>query len=226
MNRHKNAFAGRERASRLWRRLLVILAVLVLAGQSRAQDSHYWTHQYGTRSTLLGGAMIGNVTDISAAYYNPGGLALIAAPQLILGARVYDFTTITVNTRVGEEEVFDTDSEQFRRAPGFFGVRLPFAFLGDHDLAFSTFSRQEFSFGVSERRINTDEEVASVPNLASFVGEVSFNQNLNEAWYGLTWSHTWGEHVGIGISHFLAIRNQRSSVALRSRSHPGLDRAA
>ncbi len=103
MNRRKIAFAGRKRASKPWEGLLVMLAVLVFSTEGRAQDSHYWTHQYGTRSTLLGGAMIGNVTDISAAYYNPGGLAVIAAPQLILGARVYDFTTITVITRVGEE---------------------------------------------------------------------------------------------------------------------------
>ena len=48
------------------------------------------------------------------------------------------------------------------------------------------------------------------------MGEASFNQSLNETWYGLTWSHTWGEHAGIGISHFLAIRKQRSSVNVKA----------
>ena len=35
--------------------LLVALSCLGLAPLARSQDSHYWTNQYGTRATLLGG---------------------------------------------------------------------------------------------------------------------------------------------------------------------------
>jgi len=37
--------------------------LLLLATGARAQDTHYWNIQYGTRATLLGGAVIGSVSD-------------------------------------------------------------------------------------------------------------------------------------------------------------------
>ena len=31
-----------------------------------AQDSHYWTNQYGTDAQLLGGLVVGSVNDLSS----------------------------------------------------------------------------------------------------------------------------------------------------------------
>lgn len=36
-----------------------------------AQDLHYWTNQFGTRSSLLGGAVVGGIKDNTAIFYNP-----------------------------------------------------------------------------------------------------------------------------------------------------------
>ena len=52
----------------------VIVAVFVQP--LHAPDAHYWTVKYGPRATLLGGAVIGSVNDVSASFYNPGGLAM------------------------------------------------------------------------------------------------------------------------------------------------------
>ncbi|MGD8412871.1 MAG: hypothetical protein PVF33_01490, partial [Candidatus Latescibacterota bacterium] len=52
---------------------LVALATLV-GRPTYAQDTHYWNTQYGPRSMLLSGAVIGNIADMSATYYNPGAL--------------------------------------------------------------------------------------------------------------------------------------------------------
>jgi hypothetical protein len=41
---------------------LIFLICFIAATSSIAQDSHYWNLQYGTRSHLLGGAVIGSVT--------------------------------------------------------------------------------------------------------------------------------------------------------------------
>ena len=50
------------------------------------QDAHYWNIQYGTSSTLLGGAVIGSVSDLSATYYNPGAVALFEDANFIFRA--------------------------------------------------------------------------------------------------------------------------------------------
>ncbi len=216
MNSHKTAFAGRERASRLWRRLLVILAVLALAGESRAQDTHYWTHQYGTRSTLLGGAVIGSVVDVSATYYNPGALALIEDPELFLGAKIFDFTTVTVDNSL--EEGTKLDSEDLKRAPSFFGGLLPFGFLGEHRLGYSFFTRQQFSVRVEGARAGTFDAIPRSPGLESFVGTALFDESLSETWFGLTWSHTLGRRAGIGISQYVAVRSQRGNFRLSGQA--------
>ncbi|MCK5573886.1 MAG: hypothetical protein KAJ12_14040, partial [Bacteroidetes bacterium] len=54
----------------------VVLLGSLLSQAVLAQDSHYWNLHYGTQSTLLGGAVIGSVADLSAAFYNPGWLGL------------------------------------------------------------------------------------------------------------------------------------------------------
>ena len=48
--------------------LLAVVSLLGLAAPGLAQDSHYWTNQYGSRATLLGGAVIGGVLDLSVTY--------------------------------------------------------------------------------------------------------------------------------------------------------------
>ena len=77
---------------------MVLFAVLTAGGYGvvAAQDSHYATHLYGDRSTLLGGGVIASVDDASAAYYNPGALADVAAKDVFLGTKVFDATRIGV----------------------------------------------------------------------------------------------------------------------------------
>ena len=55
---------------------LLVAALLPLAPRAQAQDSHYWSIQYGPVGQLVGGQVIGGVNDLSATYYNPGALGL------------------------------------------------------------------------------------------------------------------------------------------------------
>ena len=53
-----------------------VLILIFSYAPINAQETYYWNITYGTRSTLLGGAVIGSVSDLSATYYNPGAVAL------------------------------------------------------------------------------------------------------------------------------------------------------
>lgn len=58
-------------------RFIILLLVILYSIPGLAQDTHYWNLQYGTRSTLLGGAVIGSVTDM--------------APTLFAGSFTFDW---------------------------------------------------------------------------------------------------------------------------------------
>jgi hypothetical protein len=73
-------------------------AVALAVSPLLPQDVHYWTHQYGTRANLLGGAVIGSVLDLSGSYYNPGGWCLIEtdAEELLMFAKVFQYPTVSI----------------------------------------------------------------------------------------------------------------------------------
>ena len=86
--------------------IFTLIFLLSFANQLFSQDSHYWTLQYGTRSTLLGGAVIGSVTDLGATYYNPGMLALLDDPAFILSGAIYQYTQIKFqNALPGQQDL-------------------------------------------------------------------------------------------------------------------------
>ena len=80
--------------------IILIIGFVLITGSS-AQDTHYWNLQYGTRSTLLGGAVIGSVSDMAATYYNPAALALFSAPEILLSGKVYQYNSLSMKNGAG-----------------------------------------------------------------------------------------------------------------------------
>ncbi len=188
------------------RNLLLTALFLAPASPLTAQDAQYWTYQYGTRATLLGGAVVGSVLDISATFYNPGGLALIQDPELVATSRIIEAAGVTVGA--GADQLFDLSQLRLDVAPGFFGGIAPFKFLGDdHVLGYSLFTRyymksdlDSFLTGVTNRPSD------NVPINA--FGEMRIHTRLSETWFGLTWSHQVAGPTGIGASMFVTSRSQ------------------
>lgn len=186
---------------------LCILGAAMLAAHwspSRAQVNNYWTQQYGTRSNLLGGAVIGSVSDMSAVYYNPGAIALFKDPSILLSAQVYDYAAIKLEGGADEGKPLKTSS--IRPAADLLAGTLTFGWLGDHKLAYSLLTREQSDIDIEGRK---NSIAAATGALAASGGELIFSNNLKDLWAGLTWSHLLGKNVGIGLSSYLAIRDQK-----------------
>ena len=186
---------------------MAAFAALALPGPVSAQDTNYWTNQYGTRSILLGGAVVGGTDDVSATYYNPGFLALLADPGLFLAAKVFDFTNVIVkDAETGDRR---GDSPWFRPAPSFFGGSFPLAWLGDDFLGYSLFTRFRSSIRVDDIEEFAGEAIAGGDGV--LLGSARLDQSLTETWVGLTWSHALSARVGFGVTQYLAVRSQRAA---------------
>ncbi|MDH4044132.1 MAG: hypothetical protein OEY20_04090 [Gemmatimonadota bacterium] len=173
---------------------------------AHAQDAHYWTHQYGTRATLLGGAVIGSVLEVSATYYNPGALALLEDAALIATSRVLEYGRL--NLRDPQGDGGGLTSTRFDPAPGFFGGLLPFRLGNKHVFGYSGFTRQRFQNEmVSAGTLTGDALPGGGPETVASLIEIS--QDLSESWYGLSWGYALGRRAGIGLSTFVTYRSQR-----------------
>ncbi len=192
MNRNKGFLIG-----------LVILFSISLKGN--AQDTHYWTHQYGTRSTLLGGLVTGSVLDLSGTYYNPGGLSLIDEPETLLAAKVFQYPRVTLKGLAGSN--LDICSSDLGPAPAFVAGMIKFKWLGKHWLGYSVLSRHETELGLSGTLIESSDVISDSPGEEDLATDFRLYESLTEPWWGITWSYKVNDYFGIGISQYLIFRD-------------------
>jgi len=188
------------------------LAMLLCLQSSRAQDSQYWNLQYGTRSTLLGGAVIGSVSDLSATYYNPGALGLSRASGLILSTGVYEGTSLTLEgTGIQKRQI---SSFKVNVAPSLVAGRLPADSGAADRLAYSILTRQRANADLQWRIVNPQGTILGVRGSGPVSQEVELGQDLSEMWGGFTWSRPVSKFVGIGVTTYFAIRNQTKGTSI------------
>ncbi len=191
--------------------LFVSLAVLGLAPLG-AQDTHYWTHQYGTRSTLLGGTVVGSVLDLSGTYYNPGGLSLIEEPETLIFGKVFQYPRATVKGFV--ESDINLHSSTLGPAPSLIAGMLKIKGLGKHWLGYSILTRQEVYLDLTGSFMD-ERDILPSPGPEFAAVDFRLDQKLTEPWFGFTWAYKIKRNVGIGVSQYLMVRTQRANSLLQ-----------
>jgi len=196
------------------------LALLPVA--AAAQDAQYWTNDYGNRARLLGGAMVGSASDLSAVYYNPGRLALLESPEAFLSGFVFSYDHLSLSNPIGPGE--GISSSRFNAAAALIAGELRLDWLGDSHLAYSYMSRHSFDVRLKDETILEQPTRPDLSDLDLLAGTVSYETRLSEHWAGLTWAKPLGEEFGIGISTFVAVRSQRArrSLDVQALSDEGL----
>jgi len=179
---------------------------LLLPGVATAQDAHYWTNQYGTRAELLGGLVVGSVVDLSATYYNPGALAHVSQPTLMLTTDAWQLISITLD--IGADDAFDQTSTRFRAAPRIFAVQIS-SKESDNRLAISFLTRHDFEIDVKAGRVTPRDSPIDGTVGQAFSGESAGRAGLSEGWAGFTWARPISDRVGVGATGYIALRSQQ-----------------
>jgi len=170
-----------------------------------AQDAHYWTNQYGTRSELVGGLVVGSFLDLSATYYNPGAIAFVSDPSLVLTTDAWEYQSFDFDDIAPQG--LDLRTGRLRPAPSIFAIQLPIK-AGKHRFAVSAVTRHSFEADAQATRIPTAEQFAdnAIPTGRSL--EANIRHRLGEAWAGLSWSHPVKQRLGVGVTTYFAARGQ------------------
>jgi hypothetical protein len=186
----------------------VAIALLMFSpGRSAAQDAHYWTLHFGPRSSLLGGAVIGSVDDISGTYYNPGALGLAEDLAFAVSTSVFEYSVIALQGGGGEGVDLGTARSGLR--PSLIAGTIKKDLFGSGVLAYSALTRARGQQDLQGLLVLSGADVPPEFNLDHLAGLGRFEGQFNEFWGGLTYSHRLGSNFGLGVTWYGALRSQR-----------------
>ena len=173
---------------------------------SWAQDAHYWTQQFGPRASLLSGAVIGSIADISGTFYNPGSLALAKTLPFALSTDVYEVEKIRLEDGAGAG--VDPSTTRSGVRPSLLAGTITRKLAGGV-LAYSALSRMQTGSDVNAELVLSGEEIPPELDLEDVVGIARIDGEFSDFWAGLTYSHTIGPNFGLGLTWYGAHRTQR-----------------
>lgn len=183
----------------------LIIVLLLNSIMLHSQNAHYWTEQYGNKSMLLSGSVIGGVEDLGAIYYNPARLAQIEHKIFLLSANLYEYATIQTENSNGQTN--KKTQSNLNALPGIAAGRFSLPFLKAHTFEWAILSRQnaDLSFSLkteSSHDISTNEEI-------KFSGsDLALTNKTKDQWIGFAWSYPINKNLSIGISNFISILDQ------------------
>jgi hypothetical protein len=185
--------------------LISALALLLAPPKGFAQDTHYWVNQIGNRARLLGGAVVGNPGDLSAVYYNPGGLALSHRAELVLAGLGVELAKIKgTHTDFPDQQIKYSSASL---APGMFAGEIPLGEGSKHRFAYSVTTRQDAKVDIGTYAQVSPGDIA-IPDVALLTDRLTVDAKLSEYWAGGTWAYQVQPSLGVGVSTFVVVRNQ------------------
>jgi hypothetical protein len=183
------------------------MLILISASWLGAQDSHYWTNQYGTEAQLLGGLVVGSVSDLSSTYYNPGAISLTHDDRLILGTDGVEL--IYLQLKNPNSSVKTPNSFQTRPTPSIFAYRFLSDSLQKNHFAISYLTRRNSNFKFEGARVGYYDIVDKWPGTEFVSADFYSNNSVNDTWLGVSYSRRITNKVGLGITQYVAIRSQQ-----------------
>ncbi|MDX2191622.1 MAG: hypothetical protein SFY32_17350 [Bacteroidota bacterium] len=170
----------------------------------KAQDSHYWSNQFGAKSSLLCGAVVGGVRDISAAYYNPGALGFVDSITVSVNSDLYKVENLKVKNALGDGN--DMSYYDYGISPqmisGLFKIdkRNKFKF----GLILLTKTNSNINFN---ERVTGENEIFAPNEKIPFVSAFEYQNNVLDQWGGASLSYKINKHISIGTTLFLSYKN-------------------
>ena len=188
---------------------LYLLAVMACTTLLVAQDAHYWTNQYGTESWLLGGAVVGSTTDLSSTFYNPGSLALYPDTSAVQSAITLNWTRSTITTTDYDFRLRSGNAEPL---PTLVAINLPVRLFGSRSLVLSYLKRTDVSLDLD------GTTTSRLPDASAYTMSGTVYHDLNDSWFGLTWSRPLDPEHAIGITTYISTVSSEYSSQITSAS--------
>jgi hypothetical protein len=192
-------------------RFIPLGTLLLMPAAALAQDAHYSTMQYGPRASLLSGAVIGSVDDVSGTYYNPGALALARNLAFSFSTNVFEFESLRLESTGGEG--IELGSSRSGLRPSLIAGTITRGLFGGRALlAYSALTRTSGTQDLAGQFVLGPGALPDTVNIRDLTGQAVFDGRYSDTWGGISYSHALGSSFGIGVTWYGGIRSQKRRI--------------
>lgn len=176
----------------------VIFLFLIIDITAFAQGGHYWTEQYGNRSMLMSGSVVGGVNDLGAVFYNPGRLALSDNPVFLVSANLYQLENLRITNALGPSRYLE--SKKIGAVPGLVAGTFKLPFMPNHHFAYALLTRTRMNLDFETRAEKQGDIFEETEGDETFAGLINLQSEFKDEWLSVSWSHLIQENLSIGIT--------------------------
>ena len=200
---------------------LLLLTFIFFNLIATGQDRHYWYQQFGGRSSMLGGAVVGDVRDNSSTFYNPAAIGFIENNMLSISANAYSLGYFKINDALGDG--VDVHKYPFLIYPQLIGGFVPFTENQKWKWGYSLLTRNNSSFTIFSRYEDTRNAIEHIQGDEKFVAGYEIQSQKQEQWGGVTLGRKINEHWSFGSSMFISYKSIHGSERLFYKAFPQTD---
>lgn len=203
------------------KKIQLILSLSLFIHIAIAQDAHYWTEQFGTKSMLLSNSVVGVVEDLGAVYYNPARLGLIENPAFVISGKVYELNNLSIKNATGDATGASKKSSSFGGAPSLVAGTFSVKNWDNHYFAYAFLTRRRMDMSLAGSADEYGELIDALPGEEFFSGDIRIKKRFSEEWIGGTWSYSKNKKYSVGVTGFITIRDQvaNGDTQLQSYNH-------
>lgn len=191
-------------------------------------QNNYWAQQFGSRSSLMGGAVVGGVQDNSAIYYNPAGIAYIDSAHLNVSANAYGIDYVQYKNGAGTD--LDLTSLKILVYPQFISGLIKFKMIPKLKMAYCLLTRYR-----NEMKMHADNTIpdygifkpaAPYDTMQYYYGTFDAELSSISQWGGFSVGYKFTPFFAIGLTTFVTYTHYdgfRKTLCTADVGHPDPD---
>jgi hypothetical protein len=170
---------------------------------AEAQSDNYWSWNFNTPSTLLGGAVVGGGAGPSAVFYNPAQIDHENVPSLSLSANIISLQFFNADNIAGEG--IDASKFIFKVQPRFISYVLP----NNNDrlgLEAAILSPVSDEIEYTIQHLDQLDIIKRTAGPEKYSGYLRYRRKYDETFAGFGFSYELSDKWWFGASSFLSIK--------------------